>query len=477
MKTRWLAAKYMNREDDWRASYHLSAAAVLSEKGENWPNLGKVAPQCLEGWRVSTNPTSLAYDSRIETSPAYRMRHVGLMTLDTDSRHWHPPEISGEPFCVQPFDVLVRKVGEVKAALALPRHGRHPADGNLGIIRGLLSEQTVWLSWCINQPLYKAWLENTDTLSPLIRVGLKRLKEMPLAPYPESFTPLAKRFISVSEEIAEAHFQLSILRKEVSQWVESWQAGLEDDITLDLSKRRSRWFKSADIGNTWLMPYTEQRALARKCLEEYAAQPIAHLARINPTTLSSQLSKQPGSLYESRSLRIRDMDNQMGYAQQLPLAEHTAWRLRQHALQKYDVLVSSFAQDSKVGFIERQPECITRPSEQLMTLAFHKYQGAYALIMETPFIKSQLARLASGSVQLFIPPALVSRLVLPPVNEQAASRWHHQLVKCLNKASAAKRQLAELTEPMQRIYDHTHSQQRDATRPPSSLNALLKGRP
>ncbi len=466
MKTRRFAANSLDREDDWRASYHLSAAAVLSEKGDSWHKLQEFAPQCLEGWRVSTNPSSLAYDARIDTTPAYRMRHVRKMTLETDSDHWQPPQISGEPFCVQRFDVLVRKVGEVQAALVLPSHGQHPADGNLGIIRGLPSEQAVWLCWCINQPLYKAYLENTDTFGTLIRLGLKRLKQMPIAHPPEAFKPLAQSYIESSESLAEANLQLSLLRTEVTEYMAEWQTGLEQEIGLNLTRMRSQWFRVADIGSTWLMPYTEQRSLARHCIEAYDGQPITDVARINPvaTQNSTQHSIQqpdPHIDMESgtgdiRSLRIRDLDNQMGIPDQLEPIENTAWRFRSYPLQKYDVLVSTFAQDSKVGFMERHPEHITRPSEQLITLAFHKHQGAYALIMETPFVKSQLIRLASGTVQKFIPPALVNRLVLPPVNEQTAARWHRHLVTFMSKATEARKKLTELESPMGKKFDIAH---------------------
>jgi len=450
MRAQRIAAKYLDSEDDWRASYHLSAASELPKKGEHWPRLQRLGAQCLEGWRVSTNPLSQAYDPRIETAPAYRLRHVTPMVLETETSHWQTPQISGEPYCVQPFDILVRKVGEVKASLALPRHGQHPADGNLAIIRGLHSEQAVWVCWCINQPLYRAFLEKTDTLSPLIRLGLKRLREMPVARLPEAFKPLARQYAALSEQLAEAYFQLHTLREEVVHTVERWQP--EPEQSLDVSSNdhhwRARWFKPADLGDAWLMPYTEQRALARKCLQEYDAYPITSLARINPVIKTEATSK-------AYVLRIRDLNDNIGIATDLAPIEEFDWRCRNTALQGNDVLVSTIASDSRVAFIDNPKQTIF-PSQQLVTLAFHQHQAAWALVMETPFVQNQLASLASGSVQQFIPPHLFERLVLPPIADHLAERWHRHAQRALGKATNASKGLDDLTLPMNKVFEQAH---------------------
>ena len=116
MKAEWIQAGQFGVTADWRPSYHFSQAMRLSLLGVGWPLLRDQAT-CFDGWRVSTNPASTAYDARVETAPVYRLRHVGGMLLHTDAEHWKTPEVSDQAFCVQPYDVLVRKVGRVKAAL------------------------------------------------------------------------------------------------------------------------------------------------------------------------------------------------------------------------------------------------------------------------------------------------------------------------------------------------------------------------
>ncbi|WP_257292495.1 hypothetical protein, partial [Endozoicomonas sp. ONNA1] len=137
------------------------------------------------------------------------------------------------------------------------------------------------------------------------------------------------------------------------------------------------------------------------------------------------------------------------------------WRTRPRPNQPYDVLVSTFTQQIKVSFIEQTPERETLPSDQLATLAFHKYQGAYALMMETPFVRSQLSRLATGSVQQFVPTTMIRKLVLPPIEQhpEQAQRWHRLLVKSTTKAARARQQMAELTPALQQIFDQAHAWQ------------------
>jgi hypothetical protein len=114
------------RSGDWRATYHLSPAAWLGRRIGTWPPLGQRA-RCLDGWRVSSNPAAAGYDPCLAQTPVYRLRHVEPMALRTEPEHWQPPAVTDRPFCVQPGDVLVRRVGAVAAAPVAKRHRPHPA--------------------------------------------------------------------------------------------------------------------------------------------------------------------------------------------------------------------------------------------------------------------------------------------------------------------------------------------------------------
>ena len=250
MKTRYIAAKRLNSRDDWRASYHLSPAALLPEMGEHWPSLQQTGSECIDGWRASLKPVAGYSERDIEDIPLYRLRHIENSVLETESQHAQPPAIQSEPFCIRPWDVVIKKVGGIKAALTLPEHGQHPVDANLAIIRGMNPEQALWLTQCLDQPLYREYLENSERITTLVRVGLKQLKQMPLNPMPESFRKPARTFIAQYRQLAEAHYQLDRLRQEVNDWMENWQQGLERFINHQPWQKRWQTFSPPILATT-----------------------------------------------------------------------------------------------------------------------------------------------------------------------------------------------------------------------------------
>ncbi|WP_257291177.1 hypothetical protein, partial [Endozoicomonas sp. ONNA1] len=319
MKTRYITANRLDNSDDWRASYHLSPAALLPEMGEHWPSIQQMGSDCIEGWRTSLKPVAGLSERDIDEMPFYRLRHIENSILETDSHHAQTPVIKSKPFCIQPWDVAIKKVGGIKAALTLPEHGQHPADANLAIIRGMKPEQALWLTKCLEQPLYRDYLESSERITSLIRVGIKQLKQMPLNPMPERFKQPASAFIAQYRQLAEARYQLDVLRQEVNKWMKDWQQGLERFINQQPWQKRWQSFPASDIGDNWLMSYTEQRYMARLCVQEYNACLLENLASINP--------RQPeysGGDNRTRALRIRDIDNHFGLSSQpQPLSEMT----------------------------------------------------------------------------------------------------------------------------------------------------------
>jgi hypothetical protein len=123
MKAQYIAAKRLNSSDDWRASYHLSPAALLSEMGEHWPSLQQTGSECIDGWRASLKPVAGYSERDIEDIPLYRLRHIENSILETEGQHAQPRAIQSKPFCIRPWDVVIKKVGGIKAALTLPEHG------------------------------------------------------------------------------------------------------------------------------------------------------------------------------------------------------------------------------------------------------------------------------------------------------------------------------------------------------------------
>ncbi len=447
MRIGWIDPKQMVTAWDWRPIFHLSPAMYLERLGAHWSRLGGSA-ECLDGWRVSSNPASVAYDERVEMAPIYRMRHVGDTQLLTEAKHWEAPVVVGEPFCVRPNDVLVRKVGKVGAAPVNELHRRHPVDANVAIVRGLEPAMALWVAYCLNRPLYRAYLERLEGMTNLPRVGLKQLGSMPVAPPPAGFGEFARRYAQYLMDFDQAQDRLSRLRGEVGSWVGERFADYKDFMSLALDARRWCRFEPEDLVEVLLISVMEQRYLARRLRQEGAALPLTKLASVNP--------RHPTVEHEfgCKVLRISDLDDHLGIATHLAEREDVAWRVQRRPVKRFDVLVSTFAAESRVAFAAASMgECVL-PTEQLVTLCFHHHQGAYALLMESALVQAQWQRLATGSMQRFVPPASVRQLVMPVLDSVLAEEWHERLVEILTARSKAQ---VNLQEAKQKMFDYYRS--------------------
>lgn len=449
MKLGWIDPVQMVTTSDWRPIFHLSPAMYLERLGAHWPRLGDLA-ECLDGWRVSSNPTSVAYDERVGTVPIFRMRHVGDTQLLTEAEHWKVPVVVAEVFCVRPNDVLVRKVGRVGAALVSELHRRHPVDANLAIVRGLEPALALWVAFCLNRPLYRAFLERLVGMTNLPRVGLKQLASTPVVPPPEGFGEFARRYAQNLIDFDQSQDRLSRLRGEVASWVNERFADYQEFMLFALDARRWRRFEPEDLAEVLLISVMEQRFLARRLRQDGEAVSLTKLASVNP--------RHPAVAHESgcKVLRIGDLDNHLGIATRLADREEVAWRVQHRPVERFDVLVSTFAAESRVAFAAAGTgECVL-PTEQLVTLCFHHHQGAYALLMESVLMQAQWQRLATGSMQRFVPPSSVSQLVMPTLDPSLAEDWHERLVAILAARSKAQANLQTAKEKMFDYYRSVH---------------------
>ena len=281
MKAVWIHAEQVTAAEDWRPVYQLSGAAWLGRHAGAWVPVGQLG-DCLDGWRVSSNPASSGYDPRIERAPVYRLRHIEPMELRTEAEHWLPPLVSEEPYCVQPGDVLVRRVGCVAAALVGERHRHHPADANLGIVRGMTPDQALWTAFCINQPHYRDYLEGAATIGDLVRVGLRRIAEMPLAPKPEGVDRLAEHWFQALDREAQGLEQLYRLRQAVRDWLIDLLPDLKPFMDTPLHGSRWAWFDPLDLSDQLNMALAEQQHVARALGESGRGASLGRLAQIGP---------------------------------------------------------------------------------------------------------------------------------------------------------------------------------------------------
>lgn len=482
----YFPAKDLMAADDWRPVYHLSPAAVLRRIGASWGKLSDTGAQLHDGWRFSDSVESDWYlknvalldPSRCNTTTGeyqrldataaqtkrasqyfeaitgeryYRMRHIGEMRLQVDAQLMEPPAFNSLSACIAPGDVLLRRMGRVSAALVSSYHRRHPVDGNVAIVRGLRPRQAVWLAFCLNQSLYKSYFEHSAVISAIVRVGIKQLASMPIAERPDEFNALADNYSLQYERLARAEDSLFTLRKAVAKWLQRLLP-LEDRI-----ERRSgpvsRFFDAQDLGSQLNFAAADQARRARMLTEEFGCVPLARLAEVNP---KSEGASRRTSVADPRVIKIGNLDGQLTVNIPDTRSTESRWRFHKRPLTRFAVLVSTFVQEPKVAILSREPQQQLLASEQLAVLNFHRTAGAYALLMETPLMRQQIARLATGTVQRFVQPQLLEQIVVPVIEPATANQWHNRLIELLEEKTLAGTELDDLYRKMYQTYRQVH---------------------
>ncbi|WP_058557988.1 hypothetical protein [Thiohalocapsa sp. ML1] len=210
------------------------------------------------------------------------------------------------------------------------------------------------------------------------------------------------------------------------------------------------------------MDLCAQRAAARALVGRGLGLPLSALARINP---KAPRAAEPA---RCRVLRIKDLDHQLGVAGPLPGRNETAWRSQTRVVTVDDVLLSTFAAEPKVAYIDAPAAvaaaaqaqapgdgCVL-PSELVLTLCFHRWPGAYALVLESPPVLAQWRRLATGGGLRFVQPAEAAALALPLPEPEQATAWQERLTDLLAERRAARGTLQALADQLHWLYRASH---------------------
>jgi hypothetical protein len=473
---------------DWRADYHLSTAAILPmlAKQNEWPQLADYNVNFVDGWRFSESPESEWYmvnislldtskrdpitlnylpkevdeDTRREAQDVkttvsedryYRMRHIGDMRLNPESAQYATPVLSFEP-CVKPSDVVIRRVGSAAAAYVSEFDRQHPIDANMAIVRGLNRYDALWLTYCLQQPLYVDYLEHRVGPVDMVRVGLSQLKNMPLAPKPIEFDCLVEQYGDRQESLYFAQMHLRDLRAQVSQWLVKYLK----DHSIDWNKQRVKtaWFNAENLSDRLDFGFSEQSKVSHQIIAS-GGQYLSQLAVIEPQ--DAQALPEHYQL-----LKIRDLKANFCLADNLTQIDGNSEdatkhnRVKNRLVQKNDVLLSTFARESKVLWLNQKIEQKTLASEHLATLFFHQYAGAYTLLLETPLIKWQMGQLVTGSVQAFINLSDLAKVAFPPLPNELAMGWHNELDNTLRKQHQTQAEMKQIQQKMKQVYYSVH---------------------
>jgi len=450
LKSIKISAAQMTRQDDWRPSLYLSGGAVLRQLGGKWPCLGDMAEHIIDGWRVSHNPTADSFNSAVMSTPLYHLRNIQPYFIETDPRHWQTPHITGKLYCTQPHDVLIRKVGGASAALMTDIHSQHPIDANLIIVRGLSPYEAVWVCFCLNQPLYQDYLNESDAITILQRLGLKKLKNTPICPMPRQFIHLAQAFLGAYGRLANAQRELTSMRKQVDEWLDGKLSGF--DACYWMQSRQCHWqfFSPRHIDDSLLINQVEQNYLRGELIGKYRFHPVSDLSEINPR----QRSQLTGAA--DKVLQISNITDFLTLKQSFTDRADSRWRFQNRRLKKYDVVMSTFAENARVAYLHQEPEGNIYPSGQIVVFNFYRYPAAYALLMESWLIRMQLQRLASGGGFRFIQPQHVKKLVLPDIDPDIGAHWQQKVVEHHERSHHAHTQLTDVLHEMTGLFFNAH---------------------
>ena len=168
----------------------------------------------------------------------------------------------------------------------------------------------------------------------------------------------------------------------------------------------------------------------------------------------SRLSKSPEI---GRYLRVSDIDRDLTFS--LPEAE-SDWRLPYRAfnrpLTKGEVLISTFVTLSRVVFMDEMPSDQVYVTDSWERLRFRETPAAWALVLNTKVIRKQLAGMTIGSVQQYIRPENIPRLVVPDIPLKVRASWEEKLLRHHRKHRDLQQQRKLIDLEAQELFDRVH---------------------
>jgi hypothetical protein len=456
--TKWVSPDLLEQEDVWGADLFCgSAAQILFGKGIR-KLLKQLGGNCLEGWRVSTNPRAEGYDSRIETTPVYRQSNLDPMRFKLEPSHWQTPQIEAE-WCVQPGDVVLNKLLPIRAVLVTDRTYRHPIDANCLLIRGLDRITSAWVAFCLNQKPYEAYLTQHQGLAVLPRASLGELRQLRVPPVPDRMRLLGEQFWQLNDAYMETEEAIVRCMREVEEYM---QEGLEqlkgkESKRLEVSQRlksplvmqsppartnnepychdRGRFLPADAIEDSLLPSHVENAYWRRRLQRELGWVPISKLSMMG-SGVHERLDRDVGAI---PYIQLNDIDRDLMVGMVTPAPVTQATRIFKEPLSKGEVLLSTFAANPKVVFVDRSLDDKIYVTDHWKRLRFLETPAAWAAILNAEPVREQLAGLAMGSIQQFIYADRLTQLMVPlvPLDRRRLLEQvvftHHQRKRELNQ--------------------------------------------
>lgn len=396
----------------------------------------------LEGWRVSENPLALTYDSRALTAPIYRQSNLGRLRLVLSTAHWGAPQLSGR-WSVQPGDVVLNKLAPVRAALVSPAARRHPVDGNSLIVRGLSLSAATWLAVCLNRPEYEPLLLTESGV--LRRVGLGTVADLRLPPVPSELDALSRALSDLLDDLLLVGESLQRVKGEVAQMASA--ASTRRDL------REGAFLESAVLSSdNWLPASVALRADQSALAADQQWVPIRSLAT------AERRSRLQSASAEIRAVRLSDVADDLfvGSAEERSEAGALLGRILANPLIPGEVLLSTLGSSFRVAYVDHGVPANSFARDGWVRLRFRETPAAWALLLSTPQVSQQVARLAIGTVQQFVPLEALLSLHVPTPEQEARERWQRLVDRHHGQRRVLDQRWNLLVGALTRIFDEVH---------------------
>jgi hypothetical protein len=382
---------------------------VALRAGATGFSIDQLGGQVLEGWRVSTDPSAVAYDARAATTPIYRQANIGRLRLLLEAHHWESPQIQGR-WCVEPDDIVVNKLAPVRAAFVSSSARRHPVDGNTVIVRGLSRSVAAWTALCLNHPGYEQLLLLDSGV--LQRVGLGALSSLHVPPAPAQMEGLSARLGAALDDELLVGESLHRVRAEAS---EATNAAATHAHPLG----DGAFFAPDAVSHeNWLPSATALRAEQASLVDDLGWTAIGELASMSER---ERLVHVPDG---ARTLRLRDVGEDLFVAAADDMQEDLMpSRTLGKPLVAGEVLVSTLGSSFRAAYVDAEVQPNTFAADGWARLRFRETPAAWALLLSTDALRSQASRLAVGTAQQFVPPEALRALRVPMPPREVRDRW------------------------------------------------------
>ncbi|MCM1984766.1 restriction endonuclease subunit S [Lyngbya confervoides] len=450
----------LEQEAVWGADLYCGPAAqILLGQGLR-KTLKELGGHCFEGWRVSTNPEASDYDDRVEHTPLYRQGNLEPMRFSLEAEHWQSPsvKVASEAWCVQPGDVVLNKLVPMRAVLVTDRTYRHPVDANCLLVRGLNRVTSAWVAFCLNQAPYEAYLTQHQGQAFLPRVSLRELRQLRLPPPPEAMRRLGETFWSLNDALLEIEELMMRCMEGVEASIQTNLQTLEAEGSFNRSDLGTGRFLPAEAIEDSLLPNHVENAYWRRQLRRQLQWRSLNQISQNFGVSRERLNQTSEDI---PYLRLGDVgqDLMVDHVQPAPVTQAT--RVFKQPLGSGEVLLSTFAANSRVVFVDSGLEETIYATDHWERLRFPDTPAGWALVLNSQPIREQLEGLAMGTVQQFIYADRLQKLLLPPVPLEQRRAWEQVVLTHHQRKRELHQKWEGLWQETQQLFDEVHAFSKD----------------